>query len=91
MKHYAQLNDSNLCVGISTLTTALADANLVEIPAFDEDYLYRKYENGTWSAEKYEPVPADPQPTNAEIQANQLIIMDALATIYEDLLLKGVV
>lgn len=29
--------------------------------------------------------------TNAEIQENQLIIMDALATIYEELLMKGVV
>lgn len=29
------------------------------------------------------------QPSNAEIQENQLIIMDALATIFEEIILRG--
>jgi hypothetical protein len=35
--------------------------------------------------------PPTNQPTNQEINNNQIIIMDVLATMYEDMLMKGTV
>lgn len=52
---YAQLDDNNICIGISRLSGEVDAPHLVPIDAFSEDYLWRKYENGQWSAEKYEP------------------------------------
>lgn len=31
--------------------------NYVPITEWDEDFLWRKYENGVWSTEKFEPLP----------------------------------
>jgi len=36
-------------------------------------------------------VPQPPQPTLQELAENQLILMDVLATMYEDMLMKGTV
>lgn len=75
MKFYAQLNENKICIGISQLSGTVDNENLIEIESADNDFMWRKYENGKWSAEKFEPVQPDPvyQPTNAEIQENQLI------------------
>ena len=87
MKFYAQLNENKICIGISQLSGTVEDKYLIEIESADNDFMWRKYENGAWSSEKFElvPEPVVYQPTNAEIQENQLIIMDALSTMYEDL------
>lgn len=52
---YAQLNENNICIGISQLSGEVQVENMVRIDTADTDYLWRKYENGQWSAEKYEP------------------------------------
>jgi len=87
MKFYAQLNENKICIGISQLSGTVDNENLIEIASTDNDFMWRKYENGAWSSENFEPVPEPVvyQPTNAEIQESQLIIMDALSTMYEDL------
>ena len=63
----------------------------------DGDYRITEYENGTVvkqlispEPELVEPVPISYTPTNAEIMENQLVLMDAIATLYEDLVLGGV-
>ena len=58
---YAQLNENNVCVGISQLSGGVTADNMVRIDTFDQDKLWRKYENSAWSAEKFEP--------QAEVQA----------------------
>ena len=55
MKFYAQLNDENLVVGISQLAGEVENEKLIPIPEFNEDLLFRKYENGNFSEEKYYP------------------------------------
>ena len=57
MVHYAQLNEHDICIGVSTLKGMVQAEDMVEIPAADVDYLYRKYdrETGQWSEDKYEP------------------------------------
>ena len=64
------------------------------------DYVVREFENGTIvktlaQVATVVPVPTTHQPTIeerfAEVNANQLILMDVLATMYEDMLSKGTV
>lgn len=53
--YYAQLDDSGVCIGVSCLSGEVEIDNMVNIPEYDEDYLYRKYENEQWSEEKFIP------------------------------------
>lgn len=55
MKFYAQLNENNICIGISQLSGEVIQDNMVDIQSADSDKLWRKYENSAWSAEKFEP------------------------------------
>lgn len=52
---YAQLNEHNICIGISQLSGKVNADNLIVIDQVDSDYLWRKYENGQWSEEKFLP------------------------------------
>lgn len=61
----------------------------------DGDYNVIEYDNGavvrTLITEPVEPEPIEPeppQPTASEIQDNQFILMDAIATLYEEFLLS---
>lgn len=65
MINYAQLNDENICIGISQLTGEVEVENMVQIEDFNEDYLWRKYENGQWSEEKFYPPVPEPEPKPA--------------------------
>jgi len=56
MIHLAELNENNVCIGVKTVMYMIDDGKHVEIPSSDfEYYVWRKYENGEWSTEKYEP------------------------------------
>lgn len=63
---YAQLNEDKVCVAISDLGEEVEAENLVKINTFDEDYIFRKYENGAWSEEKFLPPVPDVQPDEME-------------------------
>ncbi len=56
MIHLAELNENNICIGVKTVLHMIDDGKHVEIPEPNFDYyVWRKYENGEWSTEKYEP------------------------------------
>ena len=57
---YAIIDSDNLCVGISQLSEEVNQTDMIEIPTYNDDYIFRKYENGQWSAEKFEPTPSEP-------------------------------
>lgn len=61
MKVYAQIDKNGIVIGLSQLSAAIENSSMIEIESYDEDYLWRKYENGVWSTEKYLP-PAPIQP-----------------------------
>lgn len=54
---YAQLNQNDVCIGISQLSGEVESDKLVRINSFNEDFLWKRYdrETLTWSEEKYEP------------------------------------
>lgn len=85
MKIYAQLNENQICVGISQLSGEVNADNMVEIESFNESYLWKKYKNGEWSAEKYEPVSTAPidefealKAKSAELEQDNLALKLAL-------------
>lgn len=94
MPVYAQLNNDNICIGISSLSNEIDSLGLIKIETYDTNFLYQKYENGQWSGEKF-----PPQFSNSAITVEQqlkslkednLILMDAIATLFEEILeLRG--
>lgn len=61
MFYYAQLNEENICISISGYGSEMDHEILIAIESENYDYLWRKYENGEWSEEKFKPEP-QPQP-----------------------------
>lgn len=55
MKLYAILDNNNICIGLSQLNGELIQENMVELIHFDSEYMWKKYENGMWSIDKYKP------------------------------------
>lgn len=62
----AELDDENICIGIKQTKGLIDDGKHVEISGLDSDYLYRKYENGEWSSEKFYPDEPEPEPSIEE-------------------------
>ena len=48
--NYAQIDpNTNMCVGVRTTTVnCTGEPNLVEIPVYDEEYLFKYYIDGNW-------------------------------------------
>ena len=76
---YAKITSEGLCVGVSQLAAKITAEDMIEIDAYDEDYLWRKYENGKWSEEKYKPIPSMEEPELTDVD----IILLALAELIE--------
>lgn len=51
----AVLNENNICEAIKMVKIFIDDEKHIEISNMSEDYLYRKYENGVWSEQKFIP------------------------------------
>ncbi|KHF26827.1 hypothetical protein LR68_04352 [Anoxybacillus sp. BCO1] len=93
MYHYAELNHENICIGVKTVKDVMTSTNLIPIDEANPDFLFRKFENGNWSLEKYLPDAAAIQLSefeklkqeNTELKQRQQIIQQAL----DDLLLGG--
>ena len=81
MKFYAQLNENNICIGISQLSGEVIQDNMIEIQSFDNDKLWRKYENKAWSAEKFEPQSTAPISEFEQLKAEQQVLSDTVAEI----------
>lgn len=81
MKFYAQLNENNICIGISQLSGEVIQDNMIEIQSFDNDKLWRKYENKAWSAEKFEPQSTAPISEFEQLKAEQQELSDTVAEI----------
>lgn len=75
---YAQLNENNICIGISQLSGEVTNSKMIIIESADTDKLWRKYEGGVWSIEKYEPVSTAPIDEFTQLKTNQALIQAAL-------------
>lgn len=89
MFRYVQINSDGYVVGESFLNGEVQSDNMIPIEQ-DFDLTKKKYNKETQQWETYEPEPQaqpEPQPTLeeqlSELQDNQLVMMDAMATSYE--------
>lgn len=46
---YAELDpETNMCVGVHTSTSENTSPYWIEIPVYDEEYIFKYYINGNW-------------------------------------------
>lgn len=81
MKFYAQLNENNICIGISQLSGEINQSNMVEIPSLDTSYMWKKYDSTakTWSTETYEPQTTAPLSEFQQLQSDQAATNQSIA------------
>ena len=75
---YAQINEENICVGVSQLSGKVDSSLLIPIAEFDSSVIVKKYVNGAWEeVEQPEitPEPAEQELIQAEILLNQAEII----------------
>jgi len=87
---YAQLDAQQVCFAISMLVDEVTAPNMVRISEYNEDYMWRKYENGGWSTEKFPPPePEYQKPVSeeiAELKAENEVLRQRVAQNQDDVL-----
>jgi hypothetical protein len=87
MPFYAQINEGNICIGISQLSGEVGAGNMIAIEGYDVSLLGKK-----WTGEGWEEVPQEeqplPEPTeqdiiNAELLLGQAQLIESNAAIEE--------
>jgi len=46
--NYARIDETGMCIEVFSATDEYDEADLVEIPVYTEDYIFKYYINGTW-------------------------------------------
>ena len=89
MHYYAQIDENNICFAVTQTAEAVSSLDMIPIQGLNTELLGKK-----WTGEDWEEVPAPEEPEEtpetpdriALIQEQNLIIMDALATTFEEIL-----
>lgn len=81
MFYYAQLDENNICIGVSCLSGEVQNDNLVRIDSMNDDYIWKKYENEQWSTEKFEPESTAPLTEFEETKQRVADVENAVASI----------
>ncbi|WMI80892.1 hypothetical protein [Anaerotignum sp. MB30-C6] len=70
MYYYAQLDENNICIGVSQLSGKVNHSLMISIDSYDNMLMGKKYNNGAW--EEIEHPKPTPGPTDMELlmQAN---------------------
>ena len=72
---YAQLNEENICIGISQLSGKVAAKNMIELASYDTGILGKKYVDGKW--EDVEHPEEEAEPTEQEIIQAEMLLNQA--------------
>lgn len=72
---YAQLNEENICIGISQLSGKVAAENMIELASYDTGILGKKYVDGKW--EDVEHPEEEAEPTEQEIIQAEMLLNQA--------------
>ena len=72
---YAQLNEENICIGISQLSGKVAAENMIELASYDTGILGKKYVDGKW--EDVEHQEEEAEPTDEEIIQAEMLLNQA--------------
>jgi hypothetical protein len=98
MPYYAQIDQAGICVAVSQLAGAVETEHMVELNSYDTELLGKRWNRGAWEdVPQLDPGP-EPEPTEptepvetidqklARLEEDNLILMDALATTFEEVL-----
>lgn len=98
MVYYAQINADSICFAVSELSGAVEALDMIPVDSSDMSLLGKR-----WTGENWEDVPQPPNPEPSEpvetteqkltrLEEQNIILMDALATTFEEVLtLRAVV
>ena len=64
---YAQIDDNNICVGVSELSGEVYSEKMITLDSYDASVMGKKYNNGLW-----EDIEDDPEPTQLDRIENRL-------------------
>ncbi len=69
--YYAQLDDNNICVGVSQLSGIVNADNMIELDTYDTSVQGKMWTGSEWVENPNPPEPPEPssEPTNADIMA----------------------
>lgn len=92
MHYYAQIDENNICFAVTQAAEVVSSLDMIPIQGLNTELLGKK-----WTGEDWEEVPAPEEPEEpeetpetpdriAQIQEQNLIIMSALADLYEEML-----
>lgn len=81
MFYYAELNEDNVCFSIVYSSKKSQSDSHIEINQMDENYLFRKYNDGEWSEEKY-------VPDHAQIELNRMEDLEQSQSDQDDLIMS---
>lgn len=90
MPFYAEIDESNICIGISDLSGKVQTENMLEleIDSYDISLIGKRWNGKSW--ETLDPEPAPILETTAiklsRLESQILILMDVIADLYEELL-----
>lgn len=76
---YAQLDENNICIGVSSLSGEVNNASMVRMDTYTVDVLGKRYVDGEWQAVPQEPAP----PELSQTEKDLLAIMEGVAATYE--------
>lgn len=73
MFYYAQIDENNICIGVSQLSGEVNVPNMISVDSLDGRLMGKRYHNGGWE-DIPQAEPAEPEPTDQEIiQAEMLL------------------
>ena len=69
--YYAQIDDNNICVGVSDLSGPVEAANMVQLDTYDTSVQGKMWTGSEWVENPNPPEQPEPssEPTNADIMA----------------------
>lgn len=83
---YAQINEENICVGISQLSGEVIADDMIQIDSYDTSLLRKIWQNGEWIENPNpspEPEPAPEPTTTDELKDLMLDLMEGQVALFE--------
>lgn len=88
--YYAQLNNKNICNGVSDLSGEIFDDNLVRLETYDLTVLGKHYNNGVWEdVPQPEPEPSQLDRIETLLNTSYTEAQNAAVDAYTEELIKG--
>jgi hypothetical protein len=80
---YAQLNEENVCIGVSQLSGAVSNPLMIAIPAMDVSIVGKIYNDGVWEEIPIEPIPQSPLSEAEQTQLETALNIEYLTCLME--------